>query len=86
MNVANTGDRYERSLSSMLCKFPSQKISNIIDEHAGELESAEKDAWFLLTTPLSSVIQRYRSGLKGTPRSYHPTPITSPVGPTFYIL
>ena len=56
---------YERSLGSMLCKFPVQKIASIIDEAASEMAAAEQDALFLVTAPLSTVIQRYRSGLKG---------------------
>lgn len=56
---------YERSITSLLSKFPVQRIANIIDSHAANLDASEQDAWFLVTAPLQEVINNYRFGMKG---------------------
>ena len=58
-------DHYEKSLSSMLCKFPAKEMQSIIDRHAASLESAEQGAFILVTGPLQTLIQRFRFGIKG---------------------
>lgn len=57
--------QYERSTSSIMCRFPTQKLASIIDAHATTLEQQEQDAFFLHTAPLQMLIQRYRFGLNG---------------------
>jgi len=56
---------YEKSLGSMMCKFPARKISSIIDSHAATLSAAEQGAFLLVITPLQSLMQRHRGGVKG---------------------
>jgi acetyl-CoA carboxylase/biotin carboxylase 1 len=56
---------YEKSMSSLLCKFPAKELASIIDRHAASLDSTEQGAFILVTGPLQALIQRFRFGLKG---------------------
>jgi len=57
--------KYQSSMTSIICKFPTQRLASIIDTHAATLEGADQDAFFLNTAPLQDLIQRYRFGTKG---------------------
>ena len=58
-------DAYEKSMSSMMCKFPSVKLSGILNLHADRLDDIHRDAFLLATVPLKEVFDKYKLGLKG---------------------
>eukprot|EP00794_Sanderia_malayensis_P012741 gene12741-14046_t len=58
--------RYSSNITSILTKFPSQQIANLIDSHAATLtKRVEKDIFFMNTQGIRQIVQRYRNGLKG---------------------
>jgi hypothetical protein len=57
--------RYESSITSIMCRFPTQRLASIIDTHAATLESSDQDAFFITTAALQDLIKRYRFGIKG---------------------
>jgi biotin carboxyl carrier protein len=56
---------YERSTSSIICKFPTQRLAMIIDAHATTLDSSDQNAFFLTVLPLQDLIQQFRLGTNG---------------------
>ncbi|XP_067945833.1 acetyl-CoA carboxylase-like [Watersipora subatra] len=58
--------QYASNITSILSKFPSQQIANIIDGHAATLTSrADKDVFFMTTQSITDLIKRYRNGVRG---------------------
>lgn len=57
---------YERNITSVLAKFPSQEIASVIDSHAATLQKrSERDVFFLTTQGIVQLVQRYRNGIRG---------------------
>ena len=51
--------QYASNITSILSKFPSQQIANIIDGYAATLTSrADKDVFFVTTQGIVQLIQR----------------------------
>ena len=62
--IENQLSNYEGSVSSILCKFPAQKLASIIDSHAATLEGADQDAFLASSAPIQALAKRYRGGRK----------------------
>ena len=51
---------YASNITSILSKFPSQQIANVIDAHAATLtRRAEKDVFFMTTQGIVDLANRY---------------------------
>ncbi|XP_061865746.1 acetyl-CoA carboxylase 2 [Colius striatus] len=62
--------QYASNITSMLCRFPSQQIANVLDTHAATLQrKAEREVFFMNTQTLVQLVQRYRSGIRGYTRA-----------------
>uniref|UniRef100_A0A8C3P578 Acetyl-CoA carboxylase beta n=1 Tax=Cyanoderma ruficeps TaxID=181631 RepID=A0A8C3P578_9PASS len=58
--------QYASNITSVLCRFPSQQIANVLDTHAATLQrKAEREVFFMNTQSLVQLVQRYRSGIRG---------------------
>ncbi|KFP87024.1 Acetyl-CoA carboxylase 2, partial [Acanthisitta chloris] len=58
--------QYASNITSVLCRFPSQQIANVLDTHAAMLQrKAEREVFFMNTQSLVQLVQRYRSGIRG---------------------
>ncbi|NXD65210.1 ACACB carboxylase, partial [Eolophus roseicapillus] len=58
--------QYASNITSVLCRFPSQQIANVLDTHAATLQrKAEREVFFMNTQSLVQLVQRYRSGIPG---------------------
>ncbi|XP_074743093.1 acetyl-CoA carboxylase 2 isoform X3 [Strix uralensis] len=58
--------QYASNITSVLCRFPSQQIANVLDAHAATLQrKAEREVFFMNTQSLVQLVQRYRSGIRG---------------------
>ncbi|KAM9625723.1 acetyl-CoA carboxylase 2 isoform 2-T2 [Morphnus guianensis] len=58
--------QYASNITSVLCRFPSQQIANVLDTHAATLQKkAEREVFFMNTQSLVQLVQRYRSGIGG---------------------
>lgn len=59
-------EMYERNITSVLAMFPSQHIASVLDSHAGSLtKRADREVFFLTTTNIVQLVQRYRNGIRG---------------------
>lgn len=57
---------HERNITSVLVTFPSQQIASVIDSHAATLQKrADRDVFFLTTSGIVQLVQRYRNGIRG---------------------
>ncbi|NXJ60581.1 ACACB carboxylase, partial [Rostratula benghalensis] len=58
--------QYASNITSVLCRFPSQQIANVLDTHAATLQrKAEREVFFMNTQSVVQLVQRYRSGIRG---------------------
>ncbi|NXJ91407.1 ACACB carboxylase, partial [Corythaixoides concolor] len=58
--------QYASNITSVLCRFPSQQIANVLDAHAATLQrKAEREVFFMNTQSVVQLVQRYRSGIRG---------------------
>ncbi|KFR12883.1 Acetyl-CoA carboxylase 2, partial [Opisthocomus hoazin] len=58
--------QYASNITSVLCRFPSQQIANVLDTHAATLQrKAEREVFFMNTQSVVQLVQRYRSGTRG---------------------
>lgn len=57
---------YERNITSVLAQFPSQQIASVIDSHAATLQKrSDRDVFFITTSGIVQLVQRYRNGIRG---------------------
>uniref|UniRef100_A0A8C4K8Q1 acetyl-CoA carboxylase n=1 Tax=Dromaius novaehollandiae TaxID=8790 RepID=A0A8C4K8Q1_DRONO len=62
--------QYASNITSVLCRFPSQQIANVLDSHAATLQrKAEREVFFMNTQSIVQLVQRYRSGIRGYMKS-----------------
>ncbi|NXA37356.1 ACACB carboxylase, partial [Eudromia elegans] len=62
--------QYASNITSVLCRFPSQQIANVLDSHAAMLQrKAEREVFFMNTQSIVQLVQRYRSGIRGYMKS-----------------
>ncbi|XP_009995147.1 PREDICTED: acetyl-CoA carboxylase 2 [Chaetura pelagica] len=58
--------QYASNITSVLCRFPSQQIANVLDTHAATLQrKSEREVFFMNTQSVVQLVQRYRSGIRG---------------------
>eukprot|EP00111_Clytia_hemisphaerica_P003152 TCONS_00008959-protein len=64
--INNLLKRYSSNLTSILNRFPSQKINMIIDSYASTLTKRnERDLFFLNSQGIVQLVQKFREGIKG---------------------
>ncbi|KAL5475565.1 hypothetical protein EMCRGX_G025395 [Ephydatia muelleri] len=61
-----TLNHYSQNLTSVLCQFPSQQITNIINKHGASIQKrSENDQFFMNTSNIMELVRKYRHGMKG---------------------
>ncbi|OXB62162.1 hypothetical protein ASZ78_015344 [Callipepla squamata] len=66
MSIRKVMAQYASNITSVLCRFPSQQIANVLDTHAATLQrKAEREVFFMNTQTVVQLVQRYRSGIRG---------------------
>uniref|UniRef100_A0A5S6QG58 Acetyl-CoA carboxylase n=1 Tax=Trichuris muris TaxID=70415 RepID=A0A5S6QG58_TRIMR len=64
--IRNLMANYAGNITSVLCRFPSQQIAQVLDEYASSLSKKQnREMFFMSTHGLLSVVQRYRDGIRG---------------------
>ncbi|KHJ49247.1 carboxyl transferase domain protein [Trichuris suis] len=64
--IRNLMTNYAGNITSVLCRFPSQQIAQVLDEYASSLSKKQsREMFFMSTHGLLSLVQRYRDGIRG---------------------
>ncbi|CDW53052.1 CPSase L D2 and Carboxyl trans and Biotin lipoyl and Biotin carb C and CPSase L chain and ACC central domain containing protein [Trichuris trichiura] len=64
--IRNLMTNYAGNITSVLCRFPSQQIAQVLDEYATSLSKKQsREMFFMSTHGLLSLVQRYRDGIRG---------------------